>query len=77
MNELTQKIIETVSQLTTVNINDLDEKSQVGRVDGWDSITHLNLMVSLGQEFNFEVDATVLSEVQSIKDIVTLIDTDH
>ena len=73
MTELEQKIVNSVAQIASIDVKLLNIESQVGSVGGWDSITHLSLMVSLGQEFNFEVDATVLSDVQSIKDIVLLI----
>jgi acyl carrier protein len=73
MTQLEQKIIASVAEVASIDAKLLGLDSQAGSVEGWDSITHLSLMVSLGQEFDFEVDATVLSDVQSIKDIADLI----
>jgi acyl carrier protein len=73
MTELEKKIIDSVAEIASIDLKLLNLDSQVGSVEGWDSISHLSIMVSLGLEFDFEVDSTILSDVQTIKDIVHLI----
>ena len=72
MSQSEASILETITRITGVEPSLLKPELKVGEVDGWDSISHLSFMVELGQQFGFDVDATVLAEVQSIGDILKL-----
>jgi len=64
-------LIKRIADLLKIDPSILSPQSAIGRVEGWDSLQHLNLMVSLAQEHGLDVDAGVLAEIQSIQDIQT------
>lgn len=52
-----------------VNINDLNENSSNKNVENWDSLRHMNLIVSLEEEFDVELNDEDIVGMDSFKDI--------
>lgn len=74
---LKEEVFAEVAEQLKIDSSDLDEMSSVGKVENWDSIGHLNLMVFLGEKYGFEVDAGVLAEYQTLGDIYNLIKSNN
>jgi acyl carrier protein len=43
-------------------------------VEGWDSLAHLNLTMAVGMRFNIEMDFEVVMGIQTIGDVVRLVE---
>jgi acyl carrier protein len=42
-------------------------------VDDWDSVTHITLMVAVESEFDIQMNASEVSELESVNDLINLI----
>ena len=68
-----EKIYSIVSRIFEVSVEEINENSSTETVERWDSLSHINLILALEEEFviEFSVDQiTELTNVQSIIDAV-------
>lgn len=59
-----------------VNINELDEYSSAKNVENWDSLRHMNLIVSIEEEFDVELTDDQIVTITSYKDIISILEGD-
>lgn len=55
MLELKEKIFNVMSAIFDIEVSDLNESSSNDNIGNWDSIRHLNLILSLEEEFNITI----------------------
>lgn len=48
-------------------------ESNAASVDGWDSLTHINLVVAVEQEFDLRFALAELQELKNVGDMIDLI----
>lgn len=48
-------------------------ESNAASVDGWDSLTHINLVVAIEQEFDVRFALAELQELKNVGDMIDLI----
>ncbi len=44
-------------------------------VDGWDSLTHIRLILTIEKAFNIKFSTSEIGKLQNVGDLVTLIET--
>ena len=74
MNNLDERIKNTMASILNVPVNSLNENSSKDNVEGWDSLKHMNLLLALEQEFNVTIpdeDAANITSYQLIKLILS------
>jgi acyl carrier protein len=65
-----KKVIETAKKLFGEGIN---ENSQIGFNEKWDSLGQINLFMALEKEFGVKFDYEEITSNTSIKDIINLL----
>lgn len=70
-----EKILSIISTIMEVNINDLNENSSNKNVENWDSLRHMNLIVSLEEEFDVEFTDDQIVTISNYNDIVAAIES--
>ena len=71
MNDKIKIIMASVFDIKPENIQ---ENSSPDTVANWDSMKHIDLILSLEEEFNLEFDEKEISEMMSFKNIKKIID---
>lgn len=51
----------------------LSEAMSARDVDGWDSLTHVQLIVAVESEFNVDFETAEISELKNVGDFINLI----
>lgn len=61
------KIREIASIVFEVDIDSLTEDSSADTIDRWDSLSHMNFVTALEEEFEIRFSETELSELLNLK----------
>lgn len=65
-----EKILKLISKVMEVDITSLNENSSSKNVDNWDSLSHMNLIVAIEEEFEIELSDEQIVEMISYKKII-------
>ena len=71
--DLSTRLKQLIAHLFKVSADDLSDDVGPGDVPGWDSLGHVTLMVEIQKQFGTHVPVEDAIEVESIKDIVVLL----
>ncbi len=67
------KINETISKALGIKIEEVNDNLKYQEIEAWDSLSHLNLVAQLEEEFEVELDMdeiTSMSDVKKIKEVL-------
>ena len=64
------KVKEIISRTIKIPPNQLSAQSGLGRVDGWDSLSHTILVLELEKEFDIAFDFDELDKIITVEAIV-------
>lgn len=64
------RVLKVVSQVMNVPVEKLNEESSPDTIENWDSLKHMNLILSLEEEFNVSFSDEEITEMLSIKLII-------
>ncbi len=64
------KIKEIMSSVFKVDTHSINDQTTIETLENWDSLTHLNLIMSLEESFDVTIEDTEMAEMISY-DIVT------
>lgn len=74
MNELIkEKIKKIMSIVFEVDINSIQDDSAPGTIENWDSIRHMNLIVSIEEEFNLRFTDDEITDLLSFKLVESIV----
>ena len=72
-----EKIRDELNQIFKVLFKDnqinITEDTSADSVDGWDSITHLSLIVEVEKKFNIEITGFDVMNLKNVGDLINLI----
>jgi acyl carrier protein len=74
MNNLELKLQEIMSAVFEVTLQDVSLESNQDNVEGWDSLKHLDLVVSLEEEFDVLFPVEEIGELVSFRIISASLD---
>ncbi len=79
MEELTstsmeERIRQIMADILDLDPDTIDESTAMDRVPGWDSLTHINLCLSLEQEFQVALEVAEIETMLSYADIVQVLE---
>ena len=63
-----------IARLFNCDVSQLSDEAGPGSVPGWDSLGHITLMAEIQQEFGKQVPLEEAIEVESIADLVAVLD---
>ena len=67
------KVLEIVSQIMNVSIDQLDDDTSPGTISNWDSLRHMNLILALEEKFAVSFSDDEIIDMLSVKSIVELL----
>ncbi len=73
MDTIQEKIRETMAITFGIDKSDIDESSSMDSIENWDSIKHMNLVVSLEENFKIEFDDQEIVELLNFKLIDSIV----
>ena len=62
-----EKVLELVSQIMKVPINELSEESSPEKIESWDSLSHMTLILALEEAFDVIFTDEEIVEMVSVK----------
>jgi|TARA_B100000315_G_C14576199_1_gene588024 acyl carrier protein len=68
------KVIAHIAEVLAVEPKQLNEETGVGDIPGWDSLAHIRLILSLEETFKITIDIEDAVEMETIEDIVDLLE---
>jgi len=68
-----QRILATAARAFKVSIDELDFSSNTENMFGWDSLTHLELITELEQEFDIELSTKEIMQITNLNEVLSLI----
>ncbi len=72
-NDIQEKIKKIMSIVLDVSINKINSNSSPDTIESWDSLKHMNLIISLEEEFNITFTDEEIFESMNYKLIETII----
>lgn len=72
--EIYSKVSDIFADLFLVDDIALDDGTTADQVDGWDSLTHINLMIAVESEFGFKFDLGEIEKFKAVGDLVDAIE---
>ena len=73
-NNTQNRLIEVLKKTFELNEIVWDPSLTAEEVDGWDSITHLDLIVNTEEEFKIEISGFDVMGLQNIGDLLSLVE---
>jgi acyl carrier protein len=73
MSKIKEKVLEIIQDQFKPDIQ-INTEMQPSDVEGWNSLGHLQLIVRLEQELNLSFELDELIEMQSVGDIVRIVE---
>ncbi len=73
MSNINEKVLEIIKDQFKPKVQ-INTETQPSDVDGWNSLGHLQLIVRLEEELNLEFELDELFEMQSVGDIVRIVE---
>ena len=68
-----ERVLQIVSQVLGSPVEEINEQSSPDRVETWDSLRHMNLMLALEEAFSIQFTDTQIMEMLSVKVIIETI----
>ena len=74
MNEIEKVVREELGKLTKADIKNMSDDENISEYTGLDSLSFLELFGKIEEKFQILVSPEKISEIQTIKDIVKIIE---
>ncbi len=68
------KIIQIISETFRVKKSELSIELKMEDVDAWDSLTHMELIANLEEEFGFEFTNDEIMEMTSVGAVISIVE---
>jgi acyl carrier protein len=69
MMDIDEKLLKIISQTFNVEKNLISLKTGMDDIDGWDSLGHLNLIMSIEKEFKIKFSSEQIINLDSVEKI--------
>ena len=69
-----EKVCAIVSRIMQVPVEQVDEHSSPGTIQQWDSLRHMNLLLSLEEELDIRFTDQEMSEMMGLRKILELLE---
>ena len=71
---VSEELLEHISTILKIDKNSISTNSSITNTPGWDSYTHLKLIIELSIIYNFNVTATLISNLISFEALYTYLE---
>jgi acyl carrier protein len=66
-NENYERIVQVISAILEIETSSISQDSSIETLEEWDSVSHMNLVLAMEQEFDVEFSDDQMMEVLSVK----------
>jgi acyl carrier protein len=73
MDNIFNKIKNTLTEITNKDNSRLNINSTTSEIEGWDSITHIEFIITLENEFQIKFTASEMAEFKNLKELCEVI----
>ena len=73
-SEIKQRVFKLVSDVLMVSIDKIHEDLTVEDIPEWDSLGHVSIISRVESEFNITLDMDQALDIESIEDIIDILD---
>jgi acyl carrier protein len=70
-----ERVKEIMASVFEIKITEILDNASSSSIDNWDSLRHINLIVSLEEEFDVEFDEEEIIELMDLKSIIEKIES--
>lgn len=74
MSDTHARLFDLIANLFECSVDELSDDTGPGDIPGWDSLGHVSLMAEIQDSFGKHIPVEDAIEVESISDIVSLLD---
>jgi acyl carrier protein len=69
-----QRIRDLLADILRLPANEIGDNAELGITPGWDSANHINLVLTLEEEFGITLDASEIDSMLSFADVVATVE---
>jgi acyl carrier protein len=69
-----QRIRDLLADILRLPANEIGDNAELGITPGWDSANHINLVLTLEEEFGITLDAAEIDSMLSFADVVATVE---
>ena len=74
MDELRQRVIQTVSRALRVPQESITEETMMGDIPQWDSLNHMAVISAVERELNLVFDLDDVVDLEGVSDLIDLVE---
>ena len=67
------KIKNVMTSVFGIDLSEINHDSSPDSIENWDSLSHMNLVVSLEEKFNIEFEVEEISKMMNLKSIMLIV----
>ena len=67
------KVKEIIARVLQVPVEEVENETEIGELDEWDSLRNLTIFVELQKEFDFKITQDMLMDLENVADIIDLV----
>ena len=67
------KIIEIISKIAKINLDQINESTSMNDFSKWDSLAHLQIMLEIEKKFQIKISTSKMSELDSVIKIIKFV----
>ena len=68
-----EQLFELIEDVFEIDKGDYSENTIINQIETWDSLKHMEFIVSLEDLFNIDLTGNEIAELRTIKDVMKLI----
>ena len=73
MKEIELRILTVMSIVFEIDLNKIPSDATPGKIEQWDSLKHMNLILAIEEEFNFRFTDDEMTDLLNLKLITTIV----
>jgi len=74
MTDIVKTVKSIMSEVFEINESQINSDSNSKNIESWDSLNHMNLIVSLEENYDVEIDEEDIPKLMSFQSIVEIIE---
>ena len=75
MKNIDSKIQEIVSEVLNIDRKEINNNSNSGNFQNWDSLANFNILISIEKKFSIKIKTQDYSKLNNVKEIISLVKT--
>ena len=68
-----EKLFDLIESVFEISKDDYSENTFINKIETWDSLKHMEFIVTLENQFNINLTGNEIAELHTIKDVMKLL----